>query len=39
MNIKKKKKKNLNMDNLNFIPNNIITRIFKELKKNKNDYQ
>ena len=25
------------MDNLHFIPNNILTKIFKELKKN--DYQ
>ena len=27
------------MDNLHFIPNNIITKIFKELTKYKNDYQ
>ena len=32
-------KKN-NMDNLHFIPNNIITKkFFKELTKYKNDYQ
>ena len=36
MKIKKIKKK----DYLQFLPNNIITRIFKELKKKyKNDYQ
>ena len=28
-----------NMDNLHFIPNNIITNFFKELTKYKNDYQ
>ena len=33
------KKNLLNMDNLHFLPNNILTRLFKELKKNKNDYQ
>ena len=33
-NLKKK-----NMDNLYFIPNNILTKIFKELTKYKNDYQ
>ena len=34
MNIKKK------IDNLYFLPNNILTRLFKELKKiYKNDYQ
>ena len=27
------------MDNLHFIPNNILTKNFKELKKHKNDYQ
>ena len=27
------------MDNLYFIPNNILTKNFKELKKYKNDYQ
>ena len=29
------------MDNLHFLPNNILTRLFKELKKNiyENDYQ
>ena len=31
MNIKKKKKK-IKMDNLHFLPNNILTRLFKELK-------
>ena len=31
MNIKKKKKKK--KDNLHFLPNNILTRLFKELKK------
>ena len=48
MNCKKKKKKkvihnnlkNIYMDNLHFIPNNIFTKFFKELtKKKKNDYQ
>ena len=34
--MKKKKKKK---DNLHFIPNNILTKIFKELTKYKNDYQ
>ena len=29
----------LNMDNLHFIPNNILTNFFKELTKYKNDYQ
>ena len=33
MNRKKK------MDNLHFIPNNILTNFFKELTKYKNDYQ
>ena len=27
-----------NMDNLHFIPNNILTKFFKELTKYKNDY-
>ena len=27
------------IDNLHFIPNNILTNIFKELTKYKNDYQ
>ena len=27
------------MDNLHFIPNNIVTNFFKELTKYKNDYQ
>ena len=27
------------MDNLHFIPNNILTKIFSELIKYKNDYQ
>ena len=27
------------MDSLYFIPNNILTRLFKELTKYKNDYQ
>ena len=27
------------MDNLHFIPNNILTKFFKELTKYKNDYQ
>ena len=26
------------MDNLHFLPNNILTRFFKELTKNKNNY-
>ena len=26
------------MDNLHFLPNNILTRFFKELTKNKNKY-
>ena len=29
----------LNIDNLHFILNNILTKFFKELTKNKNDYQ
>ena len=36
---KKKKKKSQKMDNLHFIPNNILTNFFKELTKYKNDYQ
>ena len=43
MNRKKKKCftiiKKKNLDNLHFIPNNILTKIFKELTKYKNDYQ
>ena len=43
MNRKKKKKKCFTiiekMDNLHFIPNNILTNFFKELTKYKNDYQ
>ena len=27
------------MESLHFIPNNILTRLFKELTKYKNDYQ
>ena len=27
------------MKNLHFLPNNILIKLFKELKKNKNDYQ
>ena len=34
------RKKNLKMDNLHFfLPNNILTRLFKALTKYKNDYQ
>ena len=33
------KKKIKNVDNLHFIPNNILTKNFKELTKYKNDYQ
>ena len=29
----------LNVDNLHFIPNNILKKFFKELTKYKNDYQ
>ena len=29
----------LKNDNLHFIPNNILTKFFKELTKYKNDYQ
>ena len=44
MNCKQKKcftiiKKKKSMENLHFIPNNIITKFFKELTKYKNDYQ
>ena len=45
MNCKKKKKvlhnnlKKKNMDDLHFIPNNVLTKIFKELTKYKNGYQ
>ena len=44
MNCKKKKKMLYNnfkkkMDNLHFIHNNILTNLFKELTKQKNDYQ
>ena len=43
MNRKKKKKcftiiKKNNMDNLYFIPNNILIKFFKKLTKYKNDY-
>ena len=39
MNIKNKNK-NKKMNNLYFLPNNILIRLFKELKKiYKNDYQ
>ena len=42
MNCKKKKKEFYNnkkkMDNLHFIPNNILTNFFKEIRKYKNDY-
>ena len=31
--------KKKNIDNLHFIPNNILTKFFKELTKYKNDYQ
>ena len=49
MNYKKRRKKspsqyqqlriNKNMNNLHFVPNNILIRILKELTKYKNDYQ
>ena len=44
MNRNKKKcftiiKKKKSMENLHFIPNNIITKFFKELIKDKNGYQ
>ena len=42
MNRKKKKMLHNNfkkMDNLHFIPNNILTKFFKKLTKYKNDYQ
>ena len=29
----------LKIDNLHFLPNNTLTRLFKEFKKNKNNYQ
>ena len=34
-------KKNFKIDNLHFLPNNILIKLFKELKKKrkKNDYQ
>ena len=35
---KKIKNKKIDMDSLHFIPNNILTRIFKELTKYKNGY-
>ena len=35
----KKIKKNLKMGNLHFLPNNILTELFKKLTKYKNDYQ
>ena len=34
-----KKKKKKKKDNLHFIPNNTLTKFFKELTKYKNDYQ
>ena len=34
----KRIKKNLKMDNLHFLPNNILTRLFKVLKNYKNYY-
>ena len=42
MNCKKKKvlhNNNNKKDNLHFIPNNILIKIFKELIKYKNEYQ
>ena len=42
MNCKKKKVLHNNLkknDNLRFIPNNFLTKFFKELTKYKNDYQ
>ena len=41
MNCKKKKCYTiiLKNDNLRFIPNNFLTKLFKELTKYKNDYQ
>ena len=42
MNRKKKKKKSFSQKlkkKLHFIPNNILTKFFKELTKYKNDYQ
>ena len=35
--INEHKKVFLKMDNLHFLPNNILTRLFKELKKYKNE--
>ena len=35
---KKIKNKKIDIDSLHFIPNNILTRLFKELTKYKNDY-
>ena len=35
---KKIKNKKIDMDSLHFIPNNILTRLFKELTKYKNGY-
>ena len=32
-------KKKFKIDNLHFLRNNILIKLFKELKKNKNDYQ
>ena len=45
MNLKNKKRFTIifffkkNIDNLHFIPNNILTKFLKELTKYKNDYQ
>ena len=36
---KKIKNKKIDMDSLHFIPNNILTRLFKELTKYINGYQ
>ena len=33
------RKKNFKIDNLHFLRNNILIKLFKELKKKKNDYQ
>ena len=35
---KKIKNKKIDIDSLHFIPNNILTRLFKELTKCNNDY-